>query len=120
MSPFDVRSELVETLRLDLIGPSNEHRFAHELLPQSPRRWYLTGFLVPTGADQEVKSSGDDEMPEEAPERANGADDNESSDSAARVNYLPSSMGLSVLVGPGTSELQCIIRWGDYFWEAEE
>lgn len=67
MNSTTVRGELVEALRLDLVGPSNDHAFAHELLPQSPRRWYLTGFLVPTNAEQKVKQSGDDEMPEEAP-----------------------------------------------------
>ncbi len=33
-----VRAELLEALRLDLVGPENEHAFAHELLPDSPRR----------------------------------------------------------------------------------
>jgi len=43
----ELRSKLVEALRLDLIGPDNGHAFAHELLPEPPSRWYLTGFLVP-------------------------------------------------------------------------
>jgi hypothetical protein len=42
-----VRSELVEALKLDLVGPDNDHAFAHELLPDAPLRWYLSGFLVP-------------------------------------------------------------------------
>jgi hypothetical protein len=115
-----VRSELVAALRLDLVGPSNDHAFAHELLPQSPRRWYLTGFLVPSHAEQSVKKSGDDEMPEEAPEKVSDADDTETSEQPPRVNFLPSSMGLSVLVKPGTKQLEAVIRWGDYLWETEE
>ncbi|GEM_PF-3804727 len=39
-----VRSELIGALQLDLIGPANDHQFARELLPESPSRWYLTGF----------------------------------------------------------------------------
>ena len=120
MNSTQVRQELVEALRLDLVGPSNDHAFAHELLPQSPRRWYLTGFLVPSNADQEVKKSGDDEMSEEAPAKVNDADDTETSDQPPRTNYLPASMGLSVLVGPQSLSLEAVIRWGDYQWEAEE
>ena len=115
-----VRGEIVDALRLDLVGPSNDHLFAHELLPQSPRRWYLTGFLVPTHAEQRVKESGDEEMPEEAPEKVSDADDTETTEQPARSNYLPSSMGLTVLVGSQTKTLQAVVRWGDYYWEAEE
>lgn len=46
----DVRKALVEVLDLDLVGPANDHAFARELLPETPLRWYLTGFLVPTDA----------------------------------------------------------------------
>lgn len=120
MNSTSVRSELVETLRLDLVGPYNDHAFAHELLPQSPRRWYLTGFLVPRNAEQNVKQSGDDEMSEEAPAKVNDADDTETSEQPPRINYLPASMGLSVLVGPRSRGIEAVIRWGDYNWEAEE
>lgn len=121
MTPTQIRSELTEALRLDLVGPSNDHAFAHELLPQSPRRWYLTGFLVPTLADQTVKSSGDEEMAEQLELGGiNGADDTEAAEEQARTNYLPSSMGVSVLIGPHTSSLEAVVRWGDYNWETEE
>jgi len=30
---------LVEALRLDLVGPDNNHPFAHELLPEPPSHW---------------------------------------------------------------------------------
>lgn len=45
--PIDVRDQLVEALRLDLIGPENGSELETEVLPQAPSRWYLTGFLVP-------------------------------------------------------------------------
>ena len=50
MNSIDVRTKLVEALRLDLVGPGNDHAFVRELLPESPSRWYLTGFLVPVAA----------------------------------------------------------------------
>lgn len=71
MSPFDratassadIRQALVEAVSLDLVGPDNAHPFAHELLPESPRRWYLTGYLVPTRLpDREADQGEDDDI----------------------------------------------------------
>jgi hypothetical protein len=43
----EAREKIVEAIELDLIGPTNDHAFTKELLPEAPTRWYLTGFLVP-------------------------------------------------------------------------
>lgn len=122
MDSTQVRGQLVEALRLDLIGPDNDHAFAHELLPESPTRWYLTGFLVPCHAPEEQRTDlqeaeqldagGDIDADEGAPpDRA-----------AAGKSYLPSSLGLSVLVAPGVDRLEAVVVWGDYGFEgaAEE
>lgn len=61
VSSAQIRARLVEALRLDLVGPTNDHPFAGELLPESPRRWYLTGYLVPTTLPCESKSEDDAE-----------------------------------------------------------
>ena len=52
MKPVEVRRELADALRLDLVGPSDHLGTPKEVLPQAPSRWYLTGFLVPLDADQ--------------------------------------------------------------------
>lgn len=108
-----VRAELVEALRLDLVGPDNTHAFAHELLPDAPSRWYLTGFLVPSDAPVEQRSD------ETATEEIDSGSDTEGMDdasppdrAAARRSLLPSSMGLSVLVAPGVNALQVVVTWG--------
>src|SRR5437870_3383857 len=51
-----VRANLVEALKLDLVGPDNNHAFAHELLSDAPSRWYLSGFLVLAEAPVQQKS----------------------------------------------------------------
>jgi hypothetical protein len=51
MKPVEVRTELVNALQLDLVGPGDDLGFSVEVLSQAPSRWYLTGFLVPLGAD---------------------------------------------------------------------
>jgi hypothetical protein len=53
MTSSEVRSQLVEALRLDIVGPDYAHEFAHELLPDAPSRWYMCGFLVPSVAPVE-------------------------------------------------------------------
>lgn len=113
------RAGLVEVLRLDLIGPDNEHSFARELLPESPTRWYLARFLVPTDAPiaQRFDETSNDEI--DSPAESGDGDDTEASDRpAARRSLLPSSMGLSVLVREGTAVLWASVQWSDYAYEA--
>ena len=40
----DIRTILVDALRLDLIGPTGPLGDHTETLPQAPSRWYLTGY----------------------------------------------------------------------------
>ncbi|MBX9568667.1 MAG: DISARM system helicase DrmA [Candidatus Obscuribacterales bacterium] len=122
ISPVEVREQLVNALQLDLIGPG-EHGSpadwplgdAKEVLEQRPSTWYLTGFLVPNDATAAQK--GDDQSVDELDEvtDAPGADDASTPEAApAQVRYLPSSMGLSVLVSSTTQQLMVTTRWGDY------
>ena len=116
-----IRSELVEALRLDLVGPSKDHAFANELLPEAPSRWYLTGYLVPKDApdDQRIDDTADEEI--EGAEDTTAADDGTPPDRAtARRSLLPSSMGLSVLVLNEAKELHVTVCWGDYIYEGVE
>lgn len=117
-SSFEVREQLIETLRLDLIGPTNDHAFARELLPEPPTRWYLTGFLTPAAAD--VAQRFDETSTEEidSPAEPGGLDDGADPEKpAARRSLLPSSMGLSVLVPAGVESLSADVEWGDYAFE---
>src|SRR5438093_12035969 len=122
MNPVEVRRELVDALRLDLVGPGEqlgvEARvlgLLNEVLPQRPSTWYLTGFLVPLEAGEEQKQD------EQSADDLDQACDSKGSDdavtpepAAARVRYLPSSCGVSLLVPVDTKTLKIIVRWGDY------
>jgi hypothetical protein len=118
MTSPQIREKLVETLQLDLVGPRNNHPFAHELLPQSPQRWYLTGYLVPQSADADHRRKGDEEI-HDVDGSGSAGDDNDAPEAQVQVSYLPSSLGLSVLVGPTVNSLEAIARWGDYHGEVE-
>jgi len=116
-----IRRELVEVLKLDLVGPDNQHAFAHELLPEPPSRWYLTGFLVPKTAPIEQRSDETSAEEIDTGGDAEGLDDASPPDRGpARRSLLPSSMGLSVLVAPGVDALDATVSWGDYVWEGGE
>lgn len=119
MTSPQIREKLVETIQLDLVGPRNDHPYAHEFLPQSPQRWYLTGYLVPQNAAPAARNSGDQDLIEEVGTGSSG-DDNDTPEAQAQTSYLPSSIGLSVLLGPEVKTITAIARWGDYLGETEE
>jgi hypothetical protein len=122
MNVVDVRGQLTEALRLDLIGPGEVLGAANrvlgdiaEILPQRPSTWYLAGFLVPLdGApEQKTDEQGTDEV--DVVNDSRGLDDAVTPEpAAARVRYLPSSIGVSVLVTQDTKSLKVTVRWGDY------
>jgi len=114
-SSVEVREKLVEALRLDLVGPAENLGDIAEVLPQSPSRWYLTGFLAPLEAAHEQRT--DESSTEELDQAGEGGgldDDVAPEPAAARQRYLPSSIGLSVLVPPGVQHLRVRASWGDY------
>src|SRR6516165_10806044 len=112
MSSVELRSSLVDALRLDLVGPSEGVGDQNEALPQAPSSWYLAGFLVPTEAlqTQGVDESSTDEVDEASD--GNGLDDDVTPEpAAARQRYLPSSIGLSVLVPNKAGHLGVKVSW---------
>jgi hypothetical protein len=121
MAPLEVRKLLIDALKLDLVGPEENLGSPEEVLPEPPSRWYLTGFLVPLGADesQRADETSVDEL--DTLNDAKGIDDATVPDSAAaRRSYFPSSAGMSILLAGKTKELQATVRWGDYKPEREK
>jgi hypothetical protein len=115
----DVRGAIVEALRLDLVGPTNDHPFANELLPESPRRWYLTGYLVPTSLPSDGKRADEGEEDDvDSPAEAASPDDGGDADKVVtKKGVLPSSLGLSVLMAHDATTLVATVEWGDYVYE---
>ena len=116
------RHYLTDALRLDLIGPrTQDTALQYERLPQAPSRWYLTGFLVPTNAPDEQRAHDNEEEFDEPTEPFHGSDDSSTPDrSSGKRNFLPSSMGLSILVDDETERLDVVVSWGDYSPEHSE
>jgi hypothetical protein len=116
---IDVRTDIVDSLRLDLVGPWPGHRFARELLKEAPGRWYLTGYLVPEAAPEAQKFDPTSQEEVDAGGDAGGGGDDDSStpEKVAQRSFLPSSLGLSLLVSAATQEIEASVSWGDYQWE---
>ena len=115
MKSVDVRSQLVDALRLDLIGPENGTPLDREVLPQAPSRWYLTGFLVPLEADEIQRS---DETATESVDELNdsgGSDDAQTPETVtAKRAFFPSSLGMSLLITQDAKGANVTVQWGDY------
>ena len=75
MTSHDVRHKLTHALGLDLIGPAHDSELLAEILPQSPSRWYLTGFLVPIDADEDQKTDATSDEEVDSADDKNGTDD---------------------------------------------
>lgn len=135
-SAAQIRAQLVETLRRDLVGPGPEAKdadIAGERLETRPSAWYLTGYLAPSedkvalgGADAgggDVDAQEDNDNAVEAPDAegaASAAGDDEAPEVAsARRRFLPSSIGLTVLLDLSVKTLKATVTWGDFVAEPD-
>lgn len=114
------RNHLVQALEADFIGPfrrglTNEDGSngadCTEELPLPPSRWYLTGFLAPEGGREEREDAQDNlEVGDDETEEETGG----SSPDPKKKNFMPASMGLTVFVPAGVTQLQVIVRYANY------
>lgn len=129
MNSIEVRSEIVDRLRRDLVGPSEhltDDDLANEQLKENPSRWYLTGFLAPAYEGTIVDTDSDEEEEELLALEAGGAgaggaagDDDEPEPPAARRRFLPSSIGITVMLPVGVKKFTVRTTWGDYVTEPQ-
>ncbi len=120
--PTATRDHLVRALKADLVGPfaagTPEENTAEEVLPLPPSRWYLTGFLAPEeGRKQEDPDAAHD--PEAEDELAAGSDETEEETQgqepeSKRKNFLPASLGMSVLLAPACQTITATLRFAEY------
>ena len=95
----EVRSHLMDALRLDLVGPTPEDQaHAEEILPSAPSKWYLSGFLVPYEAPLEQRADimGDDEL-DQVGQAGPGDDEAPPEQISARRAFFPSSMTFTIV-----------------------
>jgi hypothetical protein len=123
--PAEVRARLVDILRRDLVGPgSQDDDLQRERLGERPSRWYLTGFIAPADEkpaedDPAAQEDQDHEAQADLGAGAGGAagDDEAGEAPSARRRFLPSSIGLTVLLPVNVETIEARIDWGDYVTE---
>lgn len=123
----EARSQLVNLLRRDLIGPHPDldHDLAREVLPEKPSRWYVGGFIVPAYDGGAPAAKDEDENAEKAEDSLlalegleapidTEADEQETVDQPPRDRFLPSSIALTVMLPESVGQLRVRATWGDY------
>ena len=85
---FQVLTILLDAQQVDLIGPSGVLGDHRKTLPKAPSRWYLTGFLVPTDADEDQRyvPNSNDEV-DQASAVATGDEDHTPEHAASKRYY---------------------------------
>lgn len=136
-SSVEVRAQIVETVRRDLIGPlpvdvaPGDADLQRERLSaiDQPSWLYLTGYIAPiqnlgderlvndAEIQEEAETEVGDLVEDEGEEIAGGdaADDDQAPEApVTRRRFAPSSIGLTVLVPASVSTVTVRITWGDY------
>ena len=97
---------------------------ARERLSENPSRWYLTGFIAPKedeveADDPAVQEEDEREAEQDLGSGAGGAagDDEPSEAPVTHRRFLPSSIGLTVLVPMDVETIEARVSWGDYVTE---
>lgn len=133
-TPLEVRSIIVGKFRRDLVGPGldpSDADIARERLNENPSRWYLTGFLAPIAdplthetpsKEEDTPSAQEDNenfltQPNEAGAGGAAGDDDPPEAPNSKRRFLPSSVGLTVLLPPDVTEIEARVSWGDYLTE---
>jgi hypothetical protein len=134
----EVRGQIVDMVRRDLIGPLPEDikpadaDLQRERLREQPSWWYLTGYIAPIQdlgderllSDAEIQEETETEVgdliEDEDEEIAGGGaadDDTPPEAPTTRRRFAPSSIGLTVLVPATARAVTVRVTWGDYVTE---
>jgi hypothetical protein len=132
-----VRSQLIQALSLDLVGPTPDvlaqlelegrteeaAELRAELLDRPPNRWYQSGFLIPSetslgdraddAADDEFAGLDGQNLSAKRKSNASGDDTGASEAGPARRVFFTCSVGLSLLV-PAATGLEVTVHWASY------
>lgn len=110
LSSPEVRGELADQMRRDLLGPWDGD---DEVIvgKTGPRDRYITGLLAPLDAERQGAGSDDEDL--DAGEFGDEAEDKPVSGVSA-LTLFPSSLGATFTVAPGVDSLRVEASWGQY------
>ena len=126
----DVRDEIVDAFRMDVVGPDtrpafhDSHMANHEVINSTrPSSFYLIGYLTP--AEGSVIGLSKNDAPEiqkplpsmkddPEPGTAAGEDSDGGVEARQRKRLDPSSLGLTAFVAPDCPHIDVTLRYADY------
>ena len=107
----EVRQEVIEMLKKDLLGPSSEN----EILNQNPRFEYIVGMLAPqTSENDSNEQEVDGDASFEGMQIILRAKTMIMSRSLQTDLKTPSSIGISFYLESSTKSFNVDVTWGDY------
>jgi hypothetical protein len=133
-SSVEVRAQIVELVRRDVIGPLPEDieprdaNLQRERLGEQPSWWYLTGYIAPIEDIRDERLVSDAELQEETETEVGDLIDDDGEETAGRGTteddsppeapvtrrrFAPSSIGLTVLVPTVVQTVTVRVSWGD-------
>lgn len=117
----DVRQVIIDMLKMDLLGPTEDN----EVLNENPRHAYVVGMLAPQtgldgdGAEEDAQEVDSDMAIEDDADYTTGEDDDNEPITLSHFK-IPSSMGISFYVETATPSIYIDVCWGDYTKSAEK
>ncbi|RKO67805.1 DISARM system helicase DrmA [Desulfofundulus salinus] len=103
-----IREEILKNLRIDLVGPGD----IEEQIKDPPTIHYLTGILYP---DQTPINPMEDDSRAETTGQSEELDDvNDFEQAPLAMAFMPSSIGLTVMVKKDTELVKCYVSYGVY------
>lgn len=110
ITPNDVRNELTDMVKRDLLGPAGGEEEELDQREDHVYQRYLVGMLAPK--DSQVEASELDELG--SGDGDDGEEGNAESGVPSGSTYFPSSMGMSFVVAEKTQGIVVSCEWGHY------
>ncbi|MBL8151393.1 MAG: helicase [Blastocatellia bacterium] len=113
-SSYEIRKELIDLIRKDLLGPAGEE--TEEIAENRVNERYLVGILAPKFRDYEEESNDEDSLASEE-ESEEAAIEQEQTRS---YSMFPSSLGMTFCVSGKAKAIEIAAGWGQYNREKSE
>lgn len=116
----EVRQEIINALRTDLMGPQSEN----EILDENPKSSYIIGMLASQTEEKEASTAGEQEVDSDIAygdsEDYTAGEDDDNEPIMTTSFKLPTSIGISFYSASSTKTINIDVKWGDYVRSVEK
>ena len=116
----EVRQEIINALRTDLMGPQSEN----EILDENPKSSYIIGMLASQIEERESSTAGEQEVDSDIAygdsEDYTAGEDDDNEPIMTTSFKLPTSIGISFYIASSTKAINIDVKWGDYVRSVEK